>query len=262
MRTITAQAVTPEILALFDVTRPTMPRALNVLEGVTAGQIVVEDAPQPQWAVVHETTYSTLYCGGQINASRLAQLIAHFRQTVDVGLGCWPEEALNHWLPPNPGYDGRTLYFTQRSPEVSLAALTQSLPPAYTLAIRDEHLLAQSPDYDSTLASFGSVENIMRQTLGVVMLENGTVACEAATGAPTHGRIEVGVTTLEAHRQLGLATIACAKLIELCEARGYAVWWDCAAQNAPSVRLAHKLGFQNPREYRYVWYAKDSSIAE
>jgi len=31
MRAITAQAVTPELLALFDVTQPTPPRTLNVL---------------------------------------------------------------------------------------------------------------------------------------------------------------------------------------------------------------------------------------
>lgn len=259
MQTLTPLAVTPAVLALFDMTQPTMPRAFNVLEGVTAGQIVVDDAHQPQWAVVPEATYNTLYFGGQLNATRFTQLIAHFRQAADVGIGCWLEEPYNNWLPPNPEYDGRTLYFAQRSPEVSLTALTQSIPPAYTLAIRDEHLLAQSPGYASTLASFGSVENILRQTLGMVICVGETVVCEAATGAPTRGRIEVGVTTLEEHRRLGLATIACVKLIEVCEARGYATWWDCAKQNTPSVRLAHTLGFQNPREYRYVWYAKNST---
>jgi RimJ/RimL family protein N-acetyltransferase len=82
------------------------------------------------------------------------------------------------------------------------------------------------------------------------------VLCEAATGAPTHGRIEVGVTTAEAHRQRGFATITCATLIALCEAQGYGTWWDCAKQNTPSARLARKLGYQNQQEYRYVWWAK------
>lgn len=50
-------------------------------------------------------------------------------------------------------------------------------------------------------------------------------------------------------------TIACARLIELCEARGYATWWDCATQNEPSVRLAQRLGYRNGRAYRYVFWA-------
>jgi len=82
------------------------------------------------------------------------------------------------------------------------------------------------------------------------------VVCEAATGAPTHGLIEVGVTTHESHRQRGLATIACASLITRCEAQGYKTWWDCAKQNLSSTRLARKLGYQNEREYRYIWWQK------
>ena len=91
-------------------------------------------------------------------------------------------------------------------------------------------------------------------TRGVVVLEDDIVVCEAGTGVATHGRIEVGITTAKGHRQRGLATTACAKLIEICEAQGYATWWDCAKQNDASVRLARKLGYENEREYRYrLW---------
>jgi hypothetical protein len=37
---------------------------------------------------------------------------------------------------------------------------------------------------------------------------------------PDQGGIEVGVTTAEAYRGQGLAAIACARLIEMCEAKG------------------------------------------
>ncbi len=132
----------------------------------------------------------------------------------------------------------------------------RQFPFEYTLMPRDKWLFAQSFDHDATLAAFGTLENVLRSTIGVVLLQDDVVLCEAATGAPTHGRIEVGVTTVEAYRQRGFATITCANLIMACEAQGYATWWDCAKQNTPSARLARKLGYQNEQEYRYVWWAK------
>jgi hypothetical protein len=43
LSTITHEQVTPEVLALFDITKPTMPRAFNVLEGLTGGHILADD---------------------------------------------------------------------------------------------------------------------------------------------------------------------------------------------------------------------------
>ena len=189
-----------------------------------------------------------------MDASLLESLVQQFRQTGEVGIGCWLDDAINDMLPSNPGYDGRTLYFTERSPAADEEQI--SLPEGYDIAVRDQALLKQSFDYESTLASFGTEEAILRQTLGIDILYEGKVVCEAATGAPTHGRNEVGVTTAEKHRQRGLAAIACSRLIEMCEAQGYATWWDCARQNIPSVKLARKLGYYNERAYRYVWWGK------
>jgi hypothetical protein len=257
MITISHQQVTTEFLALFDVNKPTMPRAFNVLEGITRGEILVDDPTRPTWAVVREVTHGTLYIGGQLFASLLASIVEYFRKSGEVGIGCWLDDPLNEMLPPNPNYDGRTLYFTERSAR-HVQEMVQ-LPAGDRLVPRDEHLFSKSFDYEATLASFGSVENVLRHTLGVVILHNETVICEAATGAPTHGLIEIGVTTAESYRQQGFATIACARLIELCEAQGYNTWWDCAKQNIPSTKLARKLGYQNEREYRYVWWAQNSS---
>jgi GNAT superfamily N-acetyltransferase len=256
MLTISTHQVTPAITALFDFTKPTMPRAFNVLEGNVRGHILVDDRAQPTWAVVRTLTYGTLYLGEQYTPPLLAMLVEHFRHHGEVGIGCWCDDPLNDMLPPNPDYDGATLSFTDRSAtRTPVSALPELLAP-YTVAVRDKQLLPQSFDYESTLASFGTVENILRLTLGVVLLYDNRVVCEAATGAATHGHIEVGVTTAAAHRQRGLATVACTKLIELCEAQGYATWWDCAKHNHASVRLARKLGYQNEREYRYVWWDK------
>ncbi len=253
LKTITSDEVTPAILALFDLRRPTMPRAFNVLEGVTRGQILVDDSPHARWAVVREATYGTLYIGGEMNASLLATIIQSFRQVGEVGLGCWLDDPLNEMITSQPDYDGRTLYFTERS---SNDAIAYELPAAFHLVQRDENLSPKSFDYESTLDSFGSIQKVLQHTLGVMILHEEAVICEAATGAPTQGRIEIGVTTAEDFRGQGFATIACAHLISMCEGQGYHTWWDCAKQNIPSTKLARKLGYRNEQEYRYVWWAK------
>jgi len=254
MLEISASKVSDHILNLFDITKPTMPRAFNVLEGVTRGQILVDDIERPTWSIVREAVYGSLYFGGRIDKSIVHSLVERFRKIGEVGIGCWLDDELNDMVLANHDYDGRTLYFTERRIENVLADVP--LSSGYTLVSRNETIFKQSFDYESTLDSFGTIENVMRQTLGIVILHEDKVVCEAATGAPTHGLIEVGVTTHDSYRQRGLATIACAKLIELCESKGYNTWWDCAKQNTPSLQLARKLGYRNEREYRYVWWQK------
>jgi hypothetical protein len=190
---ISAKQVNVPVLGLFDITKPTMPRAFNVLEGVTKGQILVDDLAHPSWGVVREAVYGTLYFGGVANKLHVYSCVEHFRLVGEVGIGCWLDHELNDLLPPNPDYDGKTLYFTERIANNDL--LNIQLPSGYVLAMRDQSLFEQSFDYESTLDSFGSLENLMNQTLGVVVLYDGEVVCEAATGAPTYGLIEVGVTT-------------------------------------------------------------------
>src|SRR5687768_1480703 len=135
MISITQQEVTPEILKLFDLGNPTMPRAFNVLEGVITGQIVVDNPDKPQWAVVREAIYGTLYFGGQTNSSAMPSVFEHFFQFGSIGVGCWLNDPLNKVLPANPDYDGFTLYFVERSSdELNLEALVQRLSESYALA--------------------------------------------------------------------------------------------------------------------------------
>ena len=86
MQEISTQEVIPNIMALFNLTKPTMPCAFNVLEGVTRGQIFVDDEITPIWAVIREEVYGTLYFGGQINTELASSLVGRFRKS---WLGSW-----------------------------------------------------------------------------------------------------------------------------------------------------------------------------
>jgi RimJ/RimL family protein N-acetyltransferase len=253
---LTPNQVSPAIRTLFDLSKPTMPRAFNVLDGIANGQILTDPRVHPTWAAVREAGFGTLYLGGSITARLLAEIVDHFRQFGDVGIGCWPDDPLLAIIPPKPDYDGRTLYFTERSQDIRLANYIEQIPPDCSLRPSEQGLIEQSPDYELALATFGSVENILAHTLGFLLMRENILLCEASTGAPTHNRIEIGVSTPEQHRKHGYATITCAQLIAVCEAQGLRTWWDCAKQNRASAALAHKLGYQGEREYRYVLWSK------
>lgn len=103
---ITSAQVTPAVRALFDPNAPAGLRCTAVLDGLTRGQVLTDDPVNPTWGVVYEATYGTLYPGGALNASTLAQVVSDFRRQGEVLLGFWPEDAVANILPPDAYYDG------------------------------------------------------------------------------------------------------------------------------------------------------------
>jgi hypothetical protein len=92
---IKANQITHNIPSLFDLTKPTMPRSFNVLKGINRGNILVDDLTNPTRAVVREATSGTLYFGGWLDAPLLESQVLHFRQSGEVGIGCWLDDPLN-----------------------------------------------------------------------------------------------------------------------------------------------------------------------
>jgi RimJ/RimL family protein N-acetyltransferase len=248
--------VTPALLALFDPDMPTMPRAFAVLKGHVTGQIITDDPERPTWAAVRSPTFGTLYLGGTFDASLVRQLVGDLRQIGDVIVSRWPGDPLLALLPPQPDYDGWTLYFTNRPRYTGLETYLRQVPPECELRRVDRALFERSLDRDSAVAAFGSVEQVLAKSLGFFLMRGDEILCEAATGPAVLGRIEVGVTTHATHRGRGYATMTCARLIQACEEQGYDTWWDCAKQNVASAALARKLGYRTEREYRVLAWSK------
>ena len=57
--------ITPAISSLFDGTWFTMPRAFNVLEGSTCGQILTDDLNHPTWAAIRENAFADYILNGE-----------------------------------------------------------------------------------------------------------------------------------------------------------------------------------------------------
>lgn len=88
--------------------------------------------------------------------------------------------------------------------------------------------------------------------LSYCLLYEGKVAAEATTGPVIRGVVELGVATHTIHRRKGYATLACAKLIQECQAHGYKTYWNTNIANIPSIALARKLGYVSEKKYRLL----------
>jgi RimJ/RimL family protein N-acetyltransferase len=259
MLPITPAHVTPNLRALFDTAMPASLRCFGVLEGIVAGEILTDDPHNPTWGAVREANDGTLYVGGALDSQRLAQLVAHLRQTGDVLIGYWPDdEAFKAMLPPNLEYEGDVLEFYECSLDTNLLS---PLPDGCTIRRMDADLFARSLDRDYHLAGGLSADDVLARGIGCCLLHGDDILCEAFAGAAINGIREMGVVTLEAYRKRGYAALTCAHLIHLCAQAGQRTYWNCAKQNLASTRLARKLGYRNEREYQLVAWFK-SSLAD
>jgi GNAT superfamily N-acetyltransferase len=240
------------IKSLFSIDLPAGLRSAAVLEGIYAGRIFTDDPANPTWGVIQEGAYGTLYPAGALNREVLESLILSLVREGDVLIGLWQSDPLIALLPTTPEYEGTVLDYTGRRGDLS-PYLT--VPNGCAMRPVDRTLLERSADREMTEHVFGSLENALKHGLGYYLMRGDDILCETFAGPAADGRIEVGVTTYEAHRQQGYATLTCAYLIRACEEKGYQTYWNCNAQNVPSLALARKLGYQRERPYRlYAWF--------
>ena len=115
--------------------------------------------------------------------------------------------------------------------------------------------MARCADRDYYAAIFGGPEQALRRGIGRCLLRGDEIVCEAFAGPPALGLVELSVTTREADRGRGYATVTCAHLIRDCAEAGWQPYWNCAKQNAASVAVARKLGFRAGKAYRLLaWF--------
>ena len=134
-----------------------------------------------------------------------------------------------------------------------LTALAASLPAGYQLRRIDAALYDLCLSQEATkelVYVFDSREHYLRDGLGFVCLQNGTILAGASSYSRYREGIEIEVDTIPEARQKGLATACSAALILACLDRGLYPSWD--AQNLVSVHLAEKLGYR--RSYDYLVY--------
>lgn len=177
----------------------------------------------------------------------------------------------NDWIPVMKRKWGRVgtrkrTAFSAKSLDIEhVQKFLQSIPIGYSLHKVD---LTMAEQLDTMIWShiakfFRGPANFVEKGVGFVIRddsEDKTVTL-ASSYLPYSETLEVDIVTINSpkYRRKGLATIACAKLIEYCLERSIEPHWD--AMNDPSVRLALKLGYTDPEPYTlYVREASDGRL--
>jgi GNAT superfamily N-acetyltransferase len=109
-----------------------------------------------------------------------------------------------------------------------------------------EEIGSESPSVEAFLATkFGFAAQHGRDVVGF---------CLSEYNRP--GRCELGVATLDPHRRRGVATALASATVAEARSFGFSeVGWHCWADNASSVGLALKLGFEVVTDYS-VWLCR------
>jgi RimJ/RimL family protein N-acetyltransferase len=252
---MTPDLVSNELRCMFHPSMPTGIRALAVLAGGNAGKIFTDDPAQPRWGFVWEADDGTLYRGGEYSDAILHEAVNLLRQDGIVALGFRDGDTDVDRFPPTPDAGAECLEFDRPCGSSDLSPYLRSLPDDYSVKRMDRALLERSPRLEENINRYGNIENFLGKGIAVCILHEDEIVCEALADMDILGTREIGIRTQDAYRRQGLATIACAHLIQLCEEAGSHTYWDCVKFNAGSVALAHKLGFQSERSYKLLaWF--------
>lgn len=247
--------VTPALTSMFHLGMPTGIRALAVLAGGNNGRILTDDPDHPRWCFVQEADDRTLYRGGDYFADDLLQAVEFLKQDGLVALAFRDGDTDLSRFPPDPTAGATCLEFDRPLGASDLSPFLRGLPDGFSIHRMDMALLKRGPKREENINRYGSLENLLARGIAVCILHGDETVTEAYADMDILGFREIGISTQEPYRKQGFATMACARLIQLCEEAGSRAYWDCVKLNAGSAGLARKLGFQNERSYRILaWF--------
>ncbi len=120
------------------------------------------------------------------------------------------------------------------------------------LTVNDIPMLKEaSPDL-RPVGFWEDVTSSLETGIAAAAIVGGAVVSTAFVAALGERYADIGVYTLENHRRHGLATAAASLVARLVQERGLVPVWGCGEHNAPSLRLAKKLGFVETSRRTYV----------
>lgn len=152
--------------------------------------------------------------------------------------------------------------FTQRTARIALLNLDRSrypsnwqkrLPEGFRIEPLDAHIAQRFVNEDIGLDPWfiriaGGPDAYVATGNGLCLMHGETIASFCAECAVGGNEIELEVGTAPAYRNRGLAEIVCSAFIEDCLARNLTPAYSATSDNAPSLRLAQKLGYTQPEE--------------
>jgi RimJ/RimL family protein N-acetyltransferase len=236
----------------FNLDQPAGLRCLGVLSGALRGRVLVDAPVNPTRALLHETTYGTIYLSGAWSSDSIAPIIHDLRQHGEVMIGLWPNDPRAALLPADTDYVGTVHDFYNHPPASELAPLTANLLANCELRPLDRTVFESLLEKDTLLETYGDVDTTLQTVLGYCLFYDGINVCEAVTGPLIAGVREIGIITRKDYRGRGYAKLTCAALLQECDRFGVQTFWNCNGSNLASLALARRLDYR--RELTYTLY--------
>jgi RimJ/RimL family protein N-acetyltransferase len=238
----------PALPRLFNPHVPNNPALWAVFQGRHFGRAMVDNPLHPSQCVLRTEAVLT-YASHLISQEFLAEAVDYFRNAGHLRL----IRSLGDPFAPDGYLVQPRLEFYEYDPRSpKLGELRSRLPDGYELRLIDRALLERCTWRDDMAFYCGSLENFLRNDLGMCLMHGEEIIVETYASALGSPYAEIGAITHEPYRGRGFAPIAVAYLIEVLEQRGYHAYWSCDVDNASSARVACKLGFKIERPYE-IW---------
>lgn len=117
---------------------------------------------------------------------------------------------------------------------------------------RSDLRLLETAPLELGIGGFGSPECLLNEGLVACAVVEGQIVAEAHSSARTIHYAEIGVATLENWRGRELATAAASLVARAIQQSGQIPVWSAGSHNAPSLRIARKLGFEEVSRRVYL----------
>lgn len=130
--------------------------------------------------------------------------------------------------------------------------LVKNLPSSeYSIKKINEEIISQSSEFNEKYYKeyWGSISNFIENGFGYCILHNGKIVSECTSIFASPQTVEIDIATAKDYRGQGLASMVAKAFIDHSLENNIIPSWDCDVSNNSSIKLAEKLGFDNPLEY-------------
>jgi hypothetical protein len=238
------------LLPLFDPDEPHSAWVFSSLEGRTLGKAYVDNIDKPVHCLL-TTNFLNLTCLSEgMEQQWLNQAVTELRQGKEVILNWVPRIAARLQPPDHPVAARDSLAFCDCRPGPAL-----DLPEGHHFRAIDKELIKRCLWGNAMLEAYGTTDNFLRDGIGICLMADDEICCEAYGAFLGAGKYDLGIITHEKYRRQGHAYLTSSHLIHLCAEQGYATTWSCFQSNVGSAATARKLGYQTETAYQWLYYS-------
>ncbi len=230
------------------------------LSGRVPGTALVDALPSPGACVV-AVNYRFAFFGGRPSRAFQESAVRRLRSQQAFDL-VWPAgpAKLPKGSAPNEVVGRLEFRRRQNRGPTHLDTLAAGAPQAEVRRI-DSRMIRRCLWRHDVLRATGSTSEFLGHGLGFCLMLEEEIVAESYAVIWSGERAEIATVTNPAHRRRGYATVLCASLIKACESVGLSTYWNCDTDNAASVRLAKRLGFDDVHAYRLLRFPREAPAA-